>query len=106
MSASYCLKCGDMVGGYEKYCDSCIEKYGVRQTPNFWKNAGEYEWNNRETIFQEDLAQKPGAGYTGEVKPKNIASRVTVKSPVYMPRYYPLSAKQRAYKRPGTRAAK
>ena len=31
MSASFCIKCGNIVSMYEKYCEDCVTKYRLRQ---------------------------------------------------------------------------
>lgn len=31
MSYSECFACGRMVGGYEKWCDACLEAHKLRQ---------------------------------------------------------------------------
>lgn len=42
MSYSICLKCKDIVGGYEKYCQECAKRY--HQNRSFWgyNNAHDY----------------------------------------------------------------
>lgn len=39
MSYSVCLKCEDMVGGYQKYCIECSQKFNLRNDELFWKNT-------------------------------------------------------------------
>lgn len=35
MSYSVCIKCGEMVGGYEKYCKLCANRYLVKNDIEF-----------------------------------------------------------------------
>lgn len=46
-----------MVGGYEKYCNDCINKFGVKQDENFWRD---WHWvknweEERKAEFEKDL---------------------------------------------------
>lgn len=57
MSASQCIKCESIVGGYEKYCPECVAKYGVRQDVNFWRNHWFNNWDvERKQEFENDVA--------------------------------------------------
>lgn len=38
MSFSCCIKCGKMVAQYDKYCEDCVNKYGVKQDKEFHKH--------------------------------------------------------------------
>ena len=45
MSYSVCIKCKTMVGGYEKYCPACLEKYHIKQDDMFHKmGIQQTEW--------------------------------------------------------------
>jgi len=37
MSYSICVSCKNMVPCYEKYCATCVRKYGVKQDEEFHK---------------------------------------------------------------------
>jgi hypothetical protein len=55
MSASFCIKCEKMVGGYEKYCDDCVKKYGVKQDRMWHKTYYFTDWNTeRAAEFAKD----------------------------------------------------
>jgi hypothetical protein len=34
MSACQCIKCEEIVPGFQKYCDVCVRRYGVAQNEN------------------------------------------------------------------------
>jgi hypothetical protein len=62
MSASQCIKCERIVGGYEKYCDNCVKTYGVKQDEVFHKNHWFNDWETeRKMEFEKDLAAVPAA---------------------------------------------
>lgn len=66
MSYSTCIKCKSQVGGYEKYCDNCVEEYGLqdKQDLQFWKVDPNKRLGTRrdlqalEQIFRDDMAGK------------------------------------------------
>lgn len=107
MSASFCINCGDMVAGYEKYCVNCVRKHGVFQDATYWQTHGETEWKNRAAIFEADL--KNSKSKDDNVKRNRELERIarhTAKPPVYVPPFL-LSAEKRAYmKRFGSRPKK
>ena len=39
MSQSNCIKCGNPVSAYEKYCGSCVSTYGLTQDDNWHKRS-------------------------------------------------------------------
>jgi hypothetical protein len=59
VSASQCIKCEKIVGGYEKYCEDCIRTYGVMQDRYYWRTRGFNEWQNNKAEFEKDLAAVP-----------------------------------------------
>jgi len=44
-----------MVFMYEKYCQDCIDKYGVTQDTE-WHKA-HHDWGDREEEFEKDLRE-------------------------------------------------
>ena len=62
MSASQCIKCERIAGGYEKYCDDCVKRYGVKQDETFYKSHWFNDWEaERKAEFEKDLAAVPAA---------------------------------------------
>ncbi len=58
MSCSICIKCGTMVCGYEKYCDGCVSKYGVKQDLTFDKRQkGFLTKEQKKAEFEKDIAK-------------------------------------------------
>jgi len=56
MSFSQCIKCKSMVYAYEKYCNSCVEKYGVKQDEDWDKVKHFDDWEKeRHAEFEKDL---------------------------------------------------
>ena len=52
MSVSLCIKCEQMVCMYEKYCQDCVEKYGVAQDASWHKSR--HDWKDRFKEFEKD----------------------------------------------------
>jgi hypothetical protein len=90
MSASFCINCDKMVGGYEKYCLDCVDKYGVKQDVSYWKTRGFEAWQNREAEFRKDLAAVP-ADYkkpktpTRHIRHVELLRYNALSKPVYIP---------------------
>jgi len=62
MSASQCIKCERIVGGYEKYCDDCIKRYGVKQDETFHQTMRFLNWErDRQLEFTKDLTAATAA---------------------------------------------
>ena len=53
MSVSLCIKCEQMVFLYEKYCQSCVDEYGVAQDSGWHRSY--HVWNDRKNEFERDL---------------------------------------------------
>ena len=58
MSASLCIKCEKMVSLYEKYCQDCVNRYGVVQDTEWHKTY--HNWDEREKEFEKDLPKALG----------------------------------------------
>ena len=58
MSCSLCIKCEGMVPMYEKYCQKCINEYGVAQDALWHKIY--HPWGEREKEFEKDLKKALG----------------------------------------------
>lgn len=57
MSFSVCIKCESMVSGYQKYCNACVERYGVRQDESWHKKHSFDNWDaGRKAEFEKDVA--------------------------------------------------
>lgn len=54
MSYSTCFLCGTMVGGYNKYCDSCLAKYSLVQSSRFVPKT-KFGTPEREVEKQEEI---------------------------------------------------
>jgi len=76
MSESQCIKCNAVVGGYAKYCDKCVKKYGVEQD-ELWHQDHHFDnWNEgREEEFEKDLASVPDDFYSQRMKKKALSIR-------------------------------
>ncbi len=58
MSYSMCLNCERMVEGYEKYCDDCIEKFGLPRDDNWHKNHWFDDWDKeRKEEVEKDIKE-------------------------------------------------
>ena len=58
MSFSICTKCGTMVCAYEKYCDGCVSRYGVKQDLTFHKRQTAFLTKEQKVAeFEKDVAQ-------------------------------------------------
>lgn len=56
MSCSWRLRCESTVSAYQKYCPSCVAKYGVAQDENWHKNHWFDDWDTQRLAeFQKDL---------------------------------------------------
>jgi hypothetical protein len=56
VSVSLCIKCEAWVGAYEKYCPTCVNKYGVAQDETWHKNHWFQNWDvERKAEFEKDL---------------------------------------------------
>ena len=58
MSVSWCIKCEQTVSMYEKYCQDCVDKYGVAQDINWHKTY--HDWKDRFEEFEKDVLLKGG----------------------------------------------
>jgi len=47
-----------MVPMYEKYCQDCVDKYGVAQDNEWYKTY--HSWDEREKEFEKDLRKALG----------------------------------------------
>lgn len=57
MSYSSCLKCGNMVGWYDKYCLKCQEQYGLPDDREFQKTWHPKDYKaEAKAIVWDDLA--------------------------------------------------
>jgi len=69
MSYSVCLKCGKMVGWYDKYCPVCQKKFGLPDIRDWQKNnhpdiSDNYKkWAKKEVKkdFAQAIAKKLGS---------------------------------------------
>ena len=73
MSASQCIKCERIVGGYEKYCHECVAKYGVKQDENFFRTHHFNDWNvDRKAEFENDIAMISTFHVSANVQPETV----------------------------------
>jgi hypothetical protein len=85
MSASYCIKCENIVGGYEKYCDDCIRIYGVKQDAMFHKGRTWMDWDiERKFEFEKDLKDVPAT----HIVPRTPSGRLRTKAAVEIKAVY------------------
>ncbi len=57
MSYSVCIKCGEMVPGYEKFCDPCTKRFLLRNDPDYHRKQ-----HTAEEIAEELKAEFVRAG--------------------------------------------
>ena len=73
MSASQCIKCESIVGGYEKYCHKCVAKYGVKQDANFWRTHSFSNWDvDRKAEFENDIAMMSTFHISPNIQPETV----------------------------------
>jgi hypothetical protein len=82
MSASQCIKCEQVVPMYEKYCEICVQTYGVKQDADYWKLHGFEAWQNRDAEFTKDL--ESAVHTTPNLPIPKIAARHLIPPPVYV----------------------
>lgn len=60
MSYSTCLRCGQPVGCYEKYCRACQQKHSLPEEPDFWRGRRYPTPEERAAIVAADMAAAKG----------------------------------------------
>jgi hypothetical protein len=96
MSASQCIKCERIVGGYEKYCEECIKQYGVKEDETFHQYFRFLNWErDRQLEFTKDMAAaaaarnslKPSVEVTGVLPLLRVRKSTKNRVPEYRKRF-------------------
>lgn len=81
MSQSTCIKCGNPVSMYEKYCQACVDTHHLRQNPVFHKFHSEWDL---EAELRADTIEMPEDAPEAEPEPV-AASKTLIKKPKPQP---------------------
>ena len=79
MSQSACIKCGNPVGSYEKYCDRCVDEFQLKQDGD-WHRRGHADLDLQAELIKDRIQRKAAAAAEPTKEPAIKQTRPKLKA--------------------------